>query len=98
MMIPNEDHIEPGLVVLGASRFSSPDLYDNPSFKRSKTAFIAEAIANGIPTDRVIDLFDNQIAVGVLIDKIENFLRLRPVITDLIIYYCGHGGFTKRDE
>ena len=98
MMIPNEDHIEPGLVVLGASQFSSPDHYGNPAFKRSKNAFIAAAIANGIPTDRVIDSFDSQTTVGVLVDKIDDFLRRHPVITDLIIYYCGHGGFTKMDE
>jgi hypothetical protein len=97
-MTIRDDDIEPGLVVLGASKFSSPDLYSNPSFKRSKSAFIAEAIANGIPAKRVLDLFDSDLSVGTLFDKIAYFLRHNPAITDLIIYYCGHGGLTNRDE
>ena len=98
MTIPNDDEVEAGLVALGASQFSSPALHDNPSFTRSKDAFIVEAVASGISSQRVLDLFDKDFTVAGLVDQIDKFLRLNPLITDLIIYYCGHGGFTKRNK
>lgn len=96
MTVSDDNDIELGLIVLGASSFSSPDLYGNPSFKRSKNAFVAEATANGVGS--VLDLFDSELAVSGLMDKVEHFLRLHRSITDLVIYYCGHGGFTKASD
>jgi hypothetical protein len=69
---PNDNDIEAGLVVLGASLFPSSDLSDNESFKRSKNAFIHEAAVSGIRNDRILDLFDTDLSVSGLVDRIDD--------------------------
>src|SRR5580698_5592834 len=95
----DEHEVELGLILLGASKFLMPTATSNPAFFRSKNGFKAAVASSGSLTeDRTLDLFDRELSVGSLVDEIERFLRLNGKITDLIIYYCGHGGFTKKNE
>jgi hypothetical protein len=93
-----DEDIRPGLVILGASEFRSDRFHSNPSFLRSKEAFKGAVIASGIPSDRVLDLFNTKVLAGPLADRIDAFMRLHQPITDVIIYYCGHGDFTDGND
>src|SRR5258708_23766869 len=88
-----------GLVLLGASQFPNfpPERHlDNPSFGNSARAFQnvmqdGDVLLSGRPT--VLDLFDSDLTPQEIIRRIRDFLRAEANITDLVLYYCGHGSF-----
>jgi len=55
-----------------------------------------------LPASNVINLFDSKLPAGEQLEQIEDWLlhtasgRTRP--TDLIVFYTGHGGFTRIDQ
>ncbi len=84
-----------GLVLLGASRFPRMDGLDNEFFARS-AALIKETFTpeySLFSSTKVLDLFDSALSPADIIEKIEGFLDGNPDIRDLMMYYCGHGGF-----
>jgi WD40 repeat protein len=83
-----------GVIFLGASQFSKQGL-DNPAFATSK-ARIAEVLTTDyMLAKRVehLDLFDQDRLPPGVIEDIQHFLDRHRDLTDLIVYYCGHGGF-----
>jgi hypothetical protein len=94
----SSDQIAIGLITLGASRFAAASLDDNPSFDRSKRAFLDQVISAARTPTQHLDLFDKDYPPWQIIQFIDDFLRRNRSITDLIVYYCGHGILTKRDE
>lgn len=93
------EKVKLGLVLLGASQFPNfPKALhlDNPSFRNSARAFqnIMESdniLLSGRPT--VLDLFDSDLSPREIILRIRDFLKAEANITDLVLYYCGHGSF-----
>jgi WD40 repeat protein len=83
-----------GVIFLGASQFRKEGL-DNPAFATSKER-IAEVLTDKyLLAKRVerLDTFDQLLRPPELTDKVHDFLNQHRDFTDLIIYYCGHGGF-----
>lgn len=97
-MASHDRPIEIGLVVLGASQFEIPTLEPNQAFARSKEAFVSAMMGAGGSGERMIDLFDSPKSVTDIISQIEHFLKHNRSLTDVIIYYCGHGGITGANE
>lgn len=86
-----------GVVILGASRFPYCDGLDNPAFARSAVAARDLFAAPGPVFGRtaVLDLFDSQAHPGEIVEAIERHIDAHPDMTDVLIYYCGHGSFTR---
>lgn len=86
-----------GVVILGASRFPYCDGLDNPAFARSAVAARDLFAAPGPVFARtaVLDLFDSQAHPGEIVEAIERHIDAHPDMTDVLIYYCGHGSFTR---
>jgi hypothetical protein len=84
-----------GVVLLGASRFPRMEGLDNDSFARSavliKQTFTPEYTL--FRSTKLLDLFDAALSPAEIIEKVEGFLDGNPDIHDLMMYYCGHGGF-----
>lgn len=97
-MANHDSAVEIGLVVLGASQFEISSLEPNLAFARSKDAFVAAMMGAGGSSERLIDLFDSPKSVPDMIGQIENFLKHNRSLTDVIIYYCGHGGISGANE
>jgi hypothetical protein len=94
-MAPSDGATNPrlGLVLIGASDFPGWREQSNPAFARSARAFLDlmndGAALQGKPA--VCDLFDKALGPGEIVASIEDFVRDHRSITDLLIYYCGHG-------
>lgn len=43
----------------------------------------------------VLDLFDQDMPPHAIVDAIERHIDSHPGMTDLLIYYCGHGNFLR---
>ncbi len=84
-----------GVVYLGASRFPYKEGLDKPSFAAAKQAAGAVLTAEYLIASEVksLDLFDQELNQEQITDRVADFLKAPPKLTDLIIYYCGHGGF-----
>jgi hypothetical protein len=86
-------------VLLGASQFPNfprERHLDNPSFGNSARAFQSvisdgDVSLSGKPS--VLDLFDSDLAPQEIIRRIRDFLKAEANITDVVLYYCGHGSF-----
>jgi formylglycine-generating enzyme required for sulfatase activity len=97
-MGPRAEMDKLGVVVIGASQFPLWPGLEHEAFARSAQAFSSVIMEDGTSLwgrPAVLDLFDgpeNQID---LIGRIKQFLQSEPYLTDLIIYYCGHGCFTS---
>jgi hypothetical protein len=88
-----------GVIILGASLFPNfpPERrLDNLSFARSAQAFrdvIATPEISLLGAPAMLDLFDSPDDPAQLIRRIRGFLKDAADLTDVIIYYCGHGDF-----
>src|SRR6202022_2833348 len=88
-----------GLVFLGFSQFPNfprERHLDNPSFGNSARAFQSvisdgDVSLSGKPS--VLDLFDSDLSPQKIIRRIRDFLKAEANITDVVLYYCGHGSF-----
>lgn len=87
-----------GIIILGAStfpQFPKGRRLDNQSFARSAAAFRDLISSPGISlagTPLLLDLFDSAEPPLDIIRRIRDFLSSTP-LTDVLIYYCGHGDF-----
>jgi hypothetical protein len=87
-------------VVLGSAKFPhlpghTPEL--GRAFSRSKAA-IARYLNQLCGPEAVLDCFGSRMLPNQLCLRIDQFLRARPLSTDLIVYYVGHGDFLSRRE
>ncbi|GAB1724163.1 MAG: hypothetical protein NTNFB01_30590 [Nitrospira sp.] len=92
-------------VILGASEFPKSHLSPSPAFRQSAERFheyLTTKDKFNLPNSNLLDLFDNPSAATDLDEQVGSFLNERidaqrdgdfPV-SDLIIYYVGHGGFS----
>ena len=89
-----------GVVYLGASRFPYKEGLDKPSFAAAKQAAGAVLTAEYLIASEVksLDLFDQELNQEQITDRVADFLKAPPKLTDLIIYYCGHGGFLPHES
>jgi hypothetical protein len=91
-------------VILGVSDCPrAPSLQPLPQCRNSADAFEAFLCSDlGLSRSNVINLFDLADSASDQLDKIEDWLADRVAIdskpTDLIVYYSGHGGFTRNDQ
>lgn len=88
------------VVILGASEFPSLKMEANPAFLNS-----AEAVADqlrgekrGPGTYRVENLFNADYQVSDLAPHLQSIFRRHADAVALILYYVGHGGFTRGRE
>ena len=88
-----------GVLVLGASQFPNyppSRRLDNESFARSSAAFrelMAAPDTSLLGEPAILDLFDSPDEPAAIIRKIRKFLEKHRTLTDVVIYYCGHGDF-----
>jgi hypothetical protein len=97
-------------VILGASRFPRyPQLHQGPSFYNSAAGlmeYLEDAKGMGLPSENILWLFDDSESPSEQLVEIAEFLtrrdaQLKTVGTraeDLLIYYVGHGLFTRGAE
>ncbi len=89
------------VVILGASQFPKVSQFqDSPTFENSAVGFQNYLLHKfGLPQKNLLYLFDTDDSADTTYQKIGDFLAKRiksdNAITDVIIYYVGHGGFTK---
>lgn len=92
-------------VLLGASEFPKAGLTSSRSFLHSARDFAACLLDEryfGLPRSNLLDRFDSEQPADPLDEEIIEFLRRRQAemrvagqpITDLIVYYVGHGDFS----
>jgi hypothetical protein len=90
-----------GVVILGAStypQFPSTRKLDNETFARSAAAFrnmIADEVATVFGKPAILDLFDVDDDSASVLRRIKAFLKSELTLTDVILYYCGHGDFLR---
>jgi hypothetical protein len=91
-----------GVIFLGASHFPymADRGLDNPVFAASKERMHEVLAQEYLLATRVeyLDLFDKDLRIDQIIEEVNSFLRDLPELTDLIIYYCGHGTFLEDNE
>ncbi len=100
-MQPDPDDSAPklGVLVLGASQFPNyppSRRLDNESFARSSAAFrdiMAAPDTSLLGEAAILDLFDSPDEPAAIIRRIRKFLEQHGGLTDIVIYYCGHGDF-----
>jgi hypothetical protein len=82
-------------IILGAGSFPNAGLPGPPSFEQSAKAFrdyLQASDGFDLPDGHLLDLFDStDAASGQSIRIIEFLARQPPFVTDVIIYYVGHG-------
>src|SRR5947207_1834866 len=88
-----------GVVILGASHFERYANLDNAAFLASAQAF-RSTISNKTTSlfgDRlsVLDLFDCPGDPAAIFSGVRDFVRKEPDLTDVLVYYCGHGCFLR---
>jgi hypothetical protein len=86
-----------GVVLLGASRFPHLDGLDNAAFARSAAAVRALFARPGPVFARtaLLDLFDAALRPDEIVEAIDRHIGAHPDLTDLVLYYCGHGSFLR---
>ncbi len=93
-------------VILGASEFPKSQLSPSAAFRLSAERFHEYLTAKdkfNLPTSNLLNLFDNPSAATDLDEQVGSFLNERIAaqrdgdfpVSDLIIYYVGHGGFSE---
>jgi hypothetical protein len=88
-----------GVVILGAStypHFPPTRKLDNESFARSAAAFrglMADEDVSVFRKPEILDLFDVGDDPTSIIRQIKKFVGSEPALTDVLLYYCGHGDF-----
>jgi WD40 repeat protein len=84
-----------GVIFLGASEFPYKPGLDKASFLNSKEEIAGVLTKKYLLTKRVakLDLFDKNDLTHDIVAKIQGFVRSQKSLTDIIIYYCGHGDF-----
>ena len=105
-MPPPADDSAPklGVLVLGASQFPNyppSRRLDNESFARSSAAFrdiMAAPDTSLLGEAAILDLFDSPDEPAAIIRRIRKFLEQHRGLTDIVIYYCGHGDFLAEFE
>lgn len=97
-------------VIIGASEFPRlPQVGPNDAFRNSAFEFrsyLLDKDGFALPDKNLIDLFDSQDAAAKQDDEIASFLQTRVsqlkesevIVTDLILYYVGHGGFFSPND
>jgi hypothetical protein len=94
------------VIVLGASTFPYGGLTSSESFKRSANrlhAYLVSKDGFGLPQENLFDLFDEDLPASRMDGAVADFLQSRMKqlteantrVTDLIVYYVGHGGFSE---
>jgi WD40 repeat protein len=86
-----------GVILLGASTFPHKPHLNKSSFLTSKTKVSRVLTKEFLLARKVakLDLFDTNDLTHEIVDKILKFIKLQKQVTDIIIYYCGHGGFLE---
>lgn len=82
------------LILLGASEWPHWSDFDNPAFRGTHDAVLNYAIRTfGIQSDQILDLFDVEDSPGELVAQIRAFLGRADMseLTDVIVYFVGHG-------
>jgi hypothetical protein len=83
-------------IVLGASSFKDWQRFGpRDSFKYSATGLVHQLIALGLQRADVLDLFDSSSPSYEQLHTISQFLQERRTFTGVIVYYVGHGAFTR---
>jgi hypothetical protein len=84
-----------GLIVLGASKFPRSTYAGSKAFAASKERMKSYfEIKFGVEKfGLLLDLFDSNFDPNKIDDEIRNFINNKPQISDLVIYYVGHGGY-----
>lgn len=97
-------------IILGASYWPAYPAFGktpNPVFANSAAAiyqYLIDPLRFGLHPDRVKNLFESPASAPEMHQLIANFLKPlcsepdRGGLTDLILYYVGHGGFTGPDR
>jgi Caspase domain len=93
-------------IILGASQWEDyPTLDGSPSFEKSASYFSSYLCSYRglrLPPLNICNLFDQKMPPDAMIKTIKNFikdkLRNNPDISDLIIYYVGHGSYLNDKE
>lgn len=93
-------------IILGASNFPKTDglLFPSASFRKSAEDFRDYLLSPDhfeLPEDNLLYLFDASDASSRLDEKVGEFIKgkveasksSRKIISDVIVYYVGHGGF-----
>jgi WD40 repeat protein len=89
-----------GIVYLGASRFPNNRELDRPSFAASKRRVEEVLTKKYLLADSIedLDLFNRDLLPSQIVHEVHSFLTENDRLTDLIIYYCGHGSFLPPDR
>lgn len=94
-------------VILGASAWPNhPNLTASEAFLKSAEHFrsyLLDANGLGLRQENVLWLFDDSRTADEIDQAIGHFLREKvheapAQLTDVIVYYTGHGGFTEGDD
>ena len=97
------------VILLGASEWPfSPEFHASQAFKNSASAiahYFLDPTRFGLPQGNVLNLFDSEHSPDDIDTLISRFLDLRMAYLkktgnaarDLILYFVGHGGFTRGD-
>jgi hypothetical protein len=91
------EHRKLGVILFGASDFEHYSDLANPAFLFSARAFQTvlsnprfSLFDHGV---EVLDLFDAPDDPRGLFTKVRDFIRVYPDLSDVLVYYCGHGCF-----
>jgi Protein kinase domain/Caspase domain len=97
------------IVMLGAYEWPrSPDFQTSKAFKNSASAisdYFLDPSAFGLPRKNLLDLFNSDLSPDAIDTTMSQFLDERisemrksgNIARDLIVYFIGHGGFTRGD-
>jgi hypothetical protein len=97
------------LILLGAQAFPHSHLSPSESFLNSRNgikAYFLNPKAFGLEEAQVLDLFESDANGTAMLDQIENWLidklssyrNKGTSLTDIIIYYVGHGGLKETNN
>lgn len=89
-------------IILGASEWPKSTFKPAESFSRSAAdfqAYLQDPAGCALSAENVLSLFDSEAHPGQQMSAIRDFLEKHDAdgspLTDLILYYVGHGGFTE---
>ena len=87
-------------LTLGASRFPGLDVEDSPAFAASAegiASYFRSHVTDEV-TYRVESLFDSELDVIRQKRALTDILAENTDVTDLVVYYVGHGGFLRENQ
>ncbi len=94
-------NLEIGIVLLGASDFKKSALFKSSNAFKNSYSLIKKALVNKYfvksKKHRILDLFDKNHDPNQIDEIIRKYLQKEEnqSLTDLILYYVGHGGFDQ---